>query len=626
MSYLVLARKWRPKGFDDLVGQGPIMRILTNAITQGKIAHAYIFSGPRGVGKTSSARILARALNCLEGPTPTPCGVCGPCMSIADGSSVDVTEIDGASNNSVDDVRDLRERVKYAPSSGRYKVYIIDEVHMLSGSAFNALLKTLEEPPAHVIFVLATTEMKKIPATVISRCQHMPFRRISTTEIRARLKYISEAENIVITPAALGLVARAADGSMRDSLTILDQISSFTSDITEENVKNLLGITDFRLLADIARALFTGDRAAILGSIDSLAEQGADIRTFTRELIQFFRDLLVAAVVKNPGDVLDLGEEELAAVSEILPLAGEDIITLMLAEMMKADSDVRFASAPRLALEMALIRASFLSSMTPVMEAIERLGGRGSENAGHNHQKKSSHVNPVHPYPVHSAPVRKVSPEQEQKPVKAAAQEKAKVPQPEHTPGKPSGELESEIPVADAPDPGAPGSETPGTAASEDIELQLPAESAVPGSAVIASGDLAAAWDQLLSSLDPPLASKLAQTHYELKEDELYLTLNGGHAVFEDSIRERIREIEKTLSAIYGSKLRIKIGTAAKKSLRKKSGLKEKAMEEPLIKEALELFDGRIVDVTADETPKQSPNQSINHSTNNNSTEGGDHV
>ena len=233
MSYLVLARKWRPKEFDDLVGQEPIMRILKNAITQGKIAHAYLFSGPRGVGKTSSARILAKAMNCKEGPTPVPCGVCGSCTAINDGSSIDVTEIDGASNNSVDDIRDLRERVKYASSGGKYKVYIIDEVHMLSGSAFNALLKTLEEPPSHVIFVLATTEMKKIPATVLSRCQHMPFRRISGNVIRARLKQISDTEGIHISPSALGLVARAADGSMRDSLTILDQLSSFSAEITE---------------------------------------------------------------------------------------------------------------------------------------------------------------------------------------------------------------------------------------------------------------------------------------------------------------------------------------------------------------------------------------------------------
>ena len=292
------------------------MRILKNAISQGKIAHAYIFSGPRGVGKTSSARILAKALNCKEGPTPAPCGVCETCTAITDGSSVDVIEIDGASNNSVDDIRDLRERVKYAPSGGRYKVYIIDEVHMLSSSAFNALLKTLEEPPPHVIFVLATTEMKKIPATVLSRCQHMPFRRISSSVIKARLKEISDAEGIRISPPAIGLVAKAAEGSMRDSLTILDQISSFSTEITEEDVKNLLGITDFGLLADMSKALISGDRVRILEMVDLMSEQGADIRTFSKELVQFFRDLLVASVMRSPAEVLDLSPEETAVVGE----------------------------------------------------------------------------------------------------------------------------------------------------------------------------------------------------------------------------------------------------------------------------------------------------------------------
>jgi DNA polymerase-3 subunit gamma/tau len=545
MSYLVLARKWRPQGFDDLVGQEPITRILRNAISQGRIAHAYLFSGPRGVGKTSSARILAKALNCKEGPTPLPCGVCESCTSITDGSSVDVIEIDGASNNSVDDIRDLRERVKYAPSGGRYKVYIIDEVHMLSGSAFNALLKTLEEPPSHVIFVLATTEMKKIPATVLSRCQHMPFRRISSNVIRARLKAISDSEKIRISPAALALVARAADGSMRDSLTILDQIASFSSDITEESVKDLLGIADFGLLARVSRALISGNRRDLIELVDLLSEQGADIRSFARELVQFFRDLLVAGIMRNPEEVLDLSAEELTAVREITSSTSEDQLTLMLSEIMKAETDVRLASSPRLALEMALIRASFLSTMKSLKEVIARLDK-----------------------------YRTIMPSQ------------------------PCGETAQDIsvPIAEGHSP-----ENPVQEIDTDEEEKEPAVSEPPQKQpTVVQNDAEeekSAWERTVARIDPPLASKIAHAAVEIREDTLFLTLDGGHAVFEDSIRKNLKDIEKLLGEEARKNISITLSVLQKKAGRKK-GLKEKVMEEPLIKEALELFEGRVVDIS----------------------------
>ncbi len=558
MSYLVLARKWRPKGFDDLVGQEPITRILRNAISQNKIAHAYIFSGPRGVGKTSTARILAKALNCKEGPTPVPCGVCESCAAVAGGASVDVIEIDGASNNSVDDIRDLREKVKYAPSGGKYKIYIIDETHMLSISAFNALLKTLEEPPSHVIFVLATTAIKKIPATILSRCQHMPFRRISGSAIKARLKEISDAEQITISPSALGLVARAADGSMRDSLTILDQLSSFSSDITEEDVKGLLGIADMGMLLKIAEAVIAGNRVDILDAVNLLSERGTDIRTFTKELAQFFRDLLVVSVMSEPGDVLDLSDEELAGVRDVVSASSESQLTLILSDLIKAEAEVRNSASPRLALEMALIRASYLSSMKPIEKIIENLEQYGTQFGGNESSRPAAQSRRTEKHAITPAPVEKAVTAQQAD--LRAEEQKRKQP--------------VDLPVSGDP-------------ADESGELE----------AADAGRDISASWEKTLERIDAPLASKLSKAVYEFNGGDFVITLNGGHSVFEEAIKKNLASIEKIMSEESGGKIRIRLATASQKTPRKKD-LKEKIMNEPVIKEALELFEGRIVDVT----------------------------
>lgn len=551
MSYLVLARKWRPQGFDDLIGQEPIIRILKNSIDQGKIAHAYLFSGPRGVGKTSTARILAKALNCKNGPTSSPCGSCEFCVSITDGFSMDVMEIDGASNNSVNDIRDLRERVKYVPSGGRYKVYIIDESHMLSDSAFNALLKTLEEPPPHVVFVLATTAVKKIPPTVLSRCQHLPFRRIPSNEIKERLKKISDAENINISGPAIEMIARAADGSLRDSLTILDQISSFSSDISDSDVKDLIGITDFGLLSQVSVALIEGKREEILRICGEIMEKGTDIRSFTKELIQFFRDMLVACIVRKPEEILELSKEEVDIVKNILLKTSENQLTLILSELMKAEIDIRNASSPRLVFEMSLIRASFLSSIKPLKEIIENL---------ETYIKRDSEIvnNPAPPPFGERNPgafERSVSEEPEDG-QKALQDEVAKI---------------VSLPEA-----------TVQESKGEEIESK-------------ALGD--EVLDRIMKKMEPPLASKLSKAQFRLAGDKLVLTLNGGDALFADSIKKNAGLIEQIFSEELGSKIRMEIETAKKKSVRKKD-LKEEAMADPVIKEVLELFEGRIVDVT----------------------------
>ncbi len=549
MSYLVLARKWRPQGFDDLIGQEPIIRVLKNSLEQGKIAHAYLFSGPRGVGKTSAARILAKALNCKDGPTSSPCGICTFCTSITDGSSLDVMEIDGASNNSVNDIRDLRERVKYVPSGGRYKVYIIDETHMLSDAAFNALLKTLEEPPPHVVFVLATTAPRKIPSTVLSRCQHLPFRRISSSLIRERLKKISDAEGINITGSATDMIARAADGSLRDSLTLLDQISSFSSEISESDIKDLLGITDFGLLSQLSLALIKGEREEILKITGELIEKGTDIRSFTRELIQFFRDMLVISVVTKPAEILDLSKEEMDSIRNILSKTSEDHLTLLLAELLKAEIDIRNASSPRLAFEMSLLKVSFLTGLKPVKEIIEH----------------------IEEY-IKLAPDTGYAKSRSQKDDKKDEQ-------------KETGDeiIAAETELADE------GTEV--SSLSEPVEQRFEP----PVSEEISISD--DVWDSAIKKMDPPLASKLSKASFRLSGNKLVLTLNGGYSVFTDSIKKNAGLIEQIFSEELGNKIRLEVEAVKKKAVRKKD-LKEEVLAEPAIQEVLELFDGsRIVDV-----------------------------
>ncbi|MCX7808346.1 MAG: DNA polymerase III subunit gamma/tau, partial [Deltaproteobacteria bacterium] len=283
MSYLVLARKYRPQRFDDLVGQDHVARTLSNAIASGRVAHAFLFTGARGVGKTTTARLLARALNCEEGPTPEPCGRCFPCVEIAKGTDMDVLEIDGASNNSVDDVRRLQELIPFQPARDRYRIIIIDEVHMLSQGAFNALLKTLEEPPPHVKFIFATTEVHKVPITIRSRCQRYDFRLIPQRVIVERLKHILRMEGIDADEAALGLIAREAAGSMRDALTLMDQVVAFTEGkVRGEEVEQMLGIARRELLKNLARALIEGHPATVLHELEGVLRGGADLVHTTR--------------------------------------------------------------------------------------------------------------------------------------------------------------------------------------------------------------------------------------------------------------------------------------------------------------------------------------------------------
>src|SRR5437870_11767320 len=358
MEYQVSARKHRPMTFAEVTGQTHVVRTLTNALASGRTAHAYLFSGMRGVGKTTMARILAKALNCEKGPTSTPCLACVSCREIGAGMSFDVMEIDGASSNSVDDVREMRETVKTAPAHGRYRVYIIDEVHMLSTAAFNALLKTLEEPPAHVVFVFATTEAHKIPPTILSRCQHFTFRRIPRREVVDTLKRVTAAEGITIDDRSLSALARASDGSLRDALSLLDQAVAFGGKRVEaDQLMILLGAVPHELLRGVLEAVLARNAAGALKALAAVQDHGCDVRQFCGELMEHVRNLLVARVVPDAGDLIELGPDEQADVKADAARLTVEHIQELFRIFLQAEDGIRASQYPWFVVEVAAVRA-----------------------------------------------------------------------------------------------------------------------------------------------------------------------------------------------------------------------------------------------------------------------------
>ena len=373
MSYQVFARKYRPQTFDDLVGQTHVSRTLKNAVAQNRLAHAYLFVGPRGVGKTSTARILAKSLNCVNGPTVTPCGVCDNCREIAAGNSLDVIEIDGASNNSVEDVRELRDNVRYAPAKGRYKIYLIDEVHMLSSAAFNALLKTLEEPPPHVKFIFATTEPQKVLPTILSRCQRFDLHRIPSNLIAQHLQFISKKEKITLEPAAAHAIARGAEGGLRDAESMLDQLVAFCGQkIAEADVLNVFGFTSEQTVAGFTEKILKGETAATVQLLHEQCEAGKDMMKLMSDLIGYLRDLLVFKV--QPDAVSDDIEAELQkSLSAQAKLIETDRLLELIDQFADAEGRMKWAPNKKLHFEVALIKAIQSLSQVTLNEVIENL-------------------------------------------------------------------------------------------------------------------------------------------------------------------------------------------------------------------------------------------------------------
>ena len=369
MAYVALYRRWRPESFADLVGQEHISRTLSRAVTSGQTSHAYLFTGPRGTGKTSTAKILARALNCAEGPTLTPCGVCDSCRSISDGSSMDVFEIDAASNRGIDEIRDLRESVKFAPTEGHYKIYIIDEVHMLTTEAFNALLKTLEEPPERVIFILATTEPHKVPATIQSRCQRYDFHRITVTEIRDRLIYVCKESDIAAEEDALGIIAAQADGGMRDALSILDQCMALAEGtLTAERVQEALGLVGRAWIRRMAGEIAARDAAALIAQLSELLQSGRELKQVLAELAQHFRRLMIAGVggAVSAAELCAGDAEELRM--DAAQFTQEEIMAI-LRRLNETMQELRTSPQPRIAVETLLIGLCHTEGTAPSGES-----------------------------------------------------------------------------------------------------------------------------------------------------------------------------------------------------------------------------------------------------------------
>ncbi|MBU1626184.1 DNA polymerase III subunit gamma/tau [bacterium] len=409
MSYLVLARKWRPQRFDDIVGQPHISQTLKNAIKEKRVAHAFLFCGMRGIGKTTTARILAKALNCHNAIDNEPCCKCPSCIQISNGNSMDVIEIDGASNNSVDDIRELREKVKFKPNHGKYKVYIIDEVHQLSNQAFNALLKTLEEPPEHIIFIFATTEAHKIPMTILSRCQRYNFKKIGETDMKQLLKKIAASEKLTLDEESISIITWASEGSMRDSQSFLDQAIAYCGEnIQHDKLSEILGIIDRKFIAELYTSIASGDRSKIFEHVENIVSAGYNIAHLQDKLIEYNRDLTLAKLSKDGSNLLDLPKVELETMQKIAK--NFTLMQLQQFHRILVDSEyqIKKSSHPRISLEMMLLKLTMVETTVSIKEILQKIEEISKKTAPDIRESKKEITHPPIPKKEKSKPSSKL--------------------------------------------------------------------------------------------------------------------------------------------------------------------------------------------------------------------------
>jgi len=559
MSYLVLARKYRPQRFDQVIEQDHITQTLSNAIDANRVAHAILFSGPRGTGKTTVARILAKAMNCMTGPKPVPCNECQSCLEITSGNAVDVFEIDGASNNSVDQVRELRENVKYMPAHSLYKIYIIDEVHMLSIPAFNALLKTLEEPPSHVMFVFATTEPHKIPITILSRCQRHDFRRIKLDSVSKHLRFLCEQEGFAIGAESLEVIARESGGSMRDAISLLDQLMSCSQgSINHQQVLDILGVVDREYIFSLSGAILRRDITGILDTLDDIYNRGHNLLKLYSDLLEHFRNLLVVNIGKKVHKLVDLPDHE---IDQMLAQSKHQSMTELhqiFDLLFQEESSVKFAAQPKLAMEMVFIKLVRLRPALSIDELIDKLDGLRNE--------------------IESSPQpRNLSMHQVAEKDDATALGRA---------------LHQDRPER--------------TSVQSRHQQRAKSESDLSGCG--ARESLGEAWNKLfdyISQENPSLAASLTKCSLKKIADDRIEIEAAGNGFTINMIRrdKNMAFLKQACADFFGKEkqiiLKTKIDPEDEKKKKKDQNniQKQKALSHPLVADAIEIFDGKLIDV-----------------------------
>lgn len=536
MTYLIYARKYRPKTFDEMIGQKAVVQTLKNAIKNNRVAQAYIFSGMRGIGKTTAARILAKALNCQQGPTPTPCNKCEFCVSVNEDRSIDVLEIDGASNRGIDEVRSLREGVKYKPIHSRNKVIIIDEVHMLTREAFNALLKTLEEPPPHTVFIFATTEFHKVPATIKSRCQHFEFKKISQKDIINHLLDITQKEKITISSYGLNLIAEAADGSLRDAQSLLDQAVAFCGEvINDEDLREILGTINREILFKFSSMIMEERSDKVFPLVEKLIESGYDLRYFYKELIQHFRNLILVKSIEEPQELIPLNEEEIDVLKKEAAKASSEEILRYLSVLQESEQGLRFSSHPRIYLEILLVKLCHFKKMIPLKNIIQDFEEFKKEITASLKTQKNSGI-------IVSSQV------DGKKEIKASSD-------------------------------------------------SLTQEKIIP-SRGIDEKEIFTKIIESLQKEKSSLAAMLDQhSSFKLKDEVLEISFSGGKKFYVNTLQKEIKLIEKVASDVIGNKINVKLSEEIVDEGNRREKEVEAALKDPNVQYFMDLFKAQVISV-----------------------------